>query len=231
MEFNWFDHIFALLVLVIIPAMSLRSDKMSLEMVEALPPKKHLFYTNGLMLLIGALLVITSWNVSNKPWAMLGFDFIKNDPLVWILCLAILVFYFGDILYGYFDKNYMNSRMEELQYIVPLNWEEFKPYIFLAFSAGICEEIVFRGFLVTYISHHFAHLDYGLWLAIIIPALVFSLSHLYQGWWAVLKIFIISMLFGAIFIYSGSLILVIAIHITIDLVSGTFAVLSSQNKD
>ena len=226
-EFNWFDHVFAFLILIVIPAMSVRSDKMSPDLIESLPPKKHLFYSNGLMLLIGALLVITSWNISKRPWTALGIEWIQSSPIVWILSITILVFYFGDIIYGYINKNYLKSRMVEIQYIIPVNWDEFKPYIFLAFSAGICEEIVFRGFLITYIFHYVGDMPYGQWIAMVIPALVFSLSHLYQGWWAVLKICIISLLFGAIFIYSGSLILVIAIHVFIDLMSGITAVFSS----
>ena len=70
-------------------------------------------------------------------------------------------------------------------------------------------------------------LPYGTWVAIIIPALVFSLSHMYQGWLAVLKIFIISMLFGCIFSVSGSLIVVILIHVFIDIISGLVGVFSS----
>jgi hypothetical protein len=85
--------------------MSVRSQKMSPELIESLPPKKHLFYSNGLMLFIGALLVITSWNISKKPWSALGFDWIQPDPLVWILSLVILAFYIGDLAYGYFVYN------------------------------------------------------------------------------------------------------------------------------
>lgn len=117
--------------------------------------------------------------------------------------------------------------MDEMQHLMPLTWDEFKHYIFLAFSAGICEEVVFRGFIVTYISYYAMELPYGTWVAIIIPALVFSLSHMYQGWLAVLKIFIISMLFGGIFLVSGSLIVVILIHVFIDIISGLVGVFSS----
>ena len=228
-EFNWFDHIFAIFILIVIPALSFRSERMSPDLIESLPPKKHLFYSNGLMLFIGALLVITSWNISERPWSALGIEWIQSNPIVWILSITILFFYFGDILYGYINKNYLKSRMDEMQYIIPVNWDEFKPYIFLAFSAGICEEIVFRGFLITYIFHYIGDMPYGQEIAMVIPALVFSLSHLYQGWWAVLKIFIIALLFGAIFIFSGSLILVILIHIFIDLVSGLAGVMSYKS--
>ncbi|MBK7638420.1 MAG: hypothetical protein IPJ13_32275 [Saprospiraceae bacterium] len=86
------------------------------------------------MLFIGALLVITSRNISKKPWYALGVDWIQPDPLVWILSVAILLIYSGDLLYGYINKSYFQSRMDEMQHLMPLTWDEFKHYIFLAFS-------------------------------------------------------------------------------------------------
>jgi hypothetical protein len=83
-EFNWFDHIFAIFILIVIPALSFRSERMSPDLIESLPPKKHLFYSNGLMLFIGALLVITSWNISERPWSALGIEWIQSNPIVWI---------------------------------------------------------------------------------------------------------------------------------------------------
>ena len=146
-----------------------------------------------------------------------------------LLCIGIFIFYFADLVVGFLNSKYIKSRLDDLHYIIPLNWNEFISYIFLAVSAGICEEVIFRGFLITYLSHYFSGMPYGQILAILIPALVFSVSHLYQGWWAVLKIMILAMLFGFIFVLSESLIAVIIIHILIDIFSGVAGVLSHKN--
>ncbi len=229
LEFNWFDHAFVLMIVIVVPIMSLKSEQMTAEMIKSLPPKKHLFYTNGLMLIIGALLVLTSWNISGRSWNELGFALISMNESVKIFCSILIVFYLSDLILGFFNIKYLESRLEDLHFIIPLNWQEFRSYIFLAVSAGICEEIIFRGFLITYFSHFLAEVPYGQYVAILIPALVFSVSHIYQGWWAVLKILILALLFGYIFIFSESLIAVIIIHIMIDIFSGIAGVLGHKN--
>jgi len=229
LEFNWFDHLFALFLVVIMPVMSLKSDKISPELIESLPPKKHLFYTNGLMLVIGALLVLTSWNVSERPWEALGVRLPVLDHRVIILTALVVIIYLSDTIYSWFNQRNQKERLEEMTYILPASWKEYRHYIFLAFAAGISEEIIFRGFLITYLSHFLTIVQYGDLVSIVIPALAFSLSHLYQGWWAVIKIMVIAILLGGIFLYSGSLLLVITIHVLIDLLSGLMGVVTHNN--
>ncbi len=229
MEFNWFDHIFAVLVMVIIPVMSLNSEKVNSEFIAALPPKKHLFYTNGLMLLIGALLVLTSWNISDRPWNQIGFCYAVMTREVLILCGVVFLLYVLDIVFEIWNKKENPDSHTDLTYIVPINWAEYKHFIFLAVSAGICEEIIFRGFLINYLDFYLLNVPYGAYLAIGLPAIVFSVSHVYQGWMAVLKIILLALTFGILYKESGSLYPVILIHIGIDLISGLLSVVQ-QNK-
>lgn len=211
--------------------MSLRSSKMSHELESVLPPKKHLFYTNGLMLLIGSLLVMTAWNISGRPWFGLGFDLPVVHAYALIGIFLIILLYSIDLIHGWINKKEMMKKIQDLSYIVPTNWEEYKHFIFLAFSAGICEEIIFRGFLVSYLVEQLKDLSGGYILAIIIPAIAFSVSHIYQGWWSVLKIFCISTLLGVIFYYSGSLLWVVILHVAIDLISGLLSIHSFLKSD
>lgn len=230
MEFNWFDHILALFLVIILPLMSIKSDKISQELIESLPPKKHLFYTNGLMLIIGALLVLTSWNVSERQWTELGISFPVLSGNVLILTAVLVFIYLLDIIYGWFNQKYQNERLQEMSYVIPANWKEYRHYIFLAFAAGISEEVIFRGFLITYLSHFLSIVQYGDFLSVLIPAVVFSLSHLYQGWWAVFKIMVIAILLGFIFLLSGSLLIVVIIHVLIDLISGMMGVFGQAEQ-
>jgi membrane protease YdiL (CAAX protease family) len=233
LEFNWFDHIVAFFVLVFVPLMSLKSKPSNHgdeEIPIELPPKIHLFYSNAFLLIIGCLLVLTSWNLSHKPWELLGFQYPVIEEKVIYLSVILLVLYIGETVYGFINRDYLNRKIEELSYIVPLNRYEYKHFVFLAFAAGICEEIVFRGFLIRYLEVFLAPLSYSAILAIIIPGLAFAISHIYQGWWSVLKIFIIALLFGYIFYLSGSLLWIVIIHILVDLVSGSMGLLRTSKK-
>jgi hypothetical protein len=89
-------------------------------------------------------------------------------------------------------------------------------YIFMCITAGVCEEIIFRGFLITYTKTFFSS-DLP---AVVIPASVFALAHYYQRTLAVIKIFVLSLLFGIIFLESGSLWIVMFLHFAIDLAGG-----------
>jgi len=204
--------------------MTIRSEKLSDETIGLLPPKKHLFYTNGLMLIIGAMIVLTSWNIAKRPWNTFIQYYPKLDTTALLLIAGVAIIYGLELVKGSINKQYKTNKINELQYLIPLTWVEYKHYIFLAFAAGISEEIIFRGFLITYFQALFSGYSSANILAIIIPSISFSVSHLYQGWSSVLKIFFISILLGSIFVQTGSLAVVIVIHVVIDLVSGMMGI-------
>ncbi|MFZ1750781.1 MAG: CPBP family intramembrane glutamic endopeptidase [Saprospiraceae bacterium] len=209
--------------------MSLKSKQSNEEIASFIPPKKHLFYTNGLMLIIGALLVLSSWNMSERSWSVLGVSTPSINIYGVISMVVLAVFYISDMLYSWFNRPYLSDKMKDMSFVIPLNWLEYRHYIFLAFAAGICEEIIFRGFLINYMAHLLGDIPYSYIIAIIIPSVVFAISHLYQGWWAVIKIFIIAILLGLIYFYSASLLWVIIIHIAIDLISGLVGILGPKS--
>lgn len=218
-DFYWYDHLIAIFLLGIVPALSLRSGQVDDDISEHLPPKKHLFFTNGLSLMIGALLVLTAWNISGRSWSLLGFSPILWTHTVMVTTLVLSGLYLLDLMYSLWlppDR----SELSGLFNFIPVTWREYGPYTFLAFSAGIGEEIIFRGFLVRYLDGVFSGWPYSLWIAITLPSLAFAVSHLYQGWLSVLKILLISLLLGWLFILAESLYLNMIVHTAIDLLSG-----------
>ncbi|MBK6499644.1 MAG: CPBP family intramembrane metalloprotease [Saprospiraceae bacterium] len=226
MEFNWFDHLVAIILLIVLPFMSIRSEAVNVDTLDHLPPKKHFFYTNGLMLIICALLVLTSWNISDRSWIKLGIQWPYLDGNLLLLIFLVAAIYLSDLIHYQFNKSYKANKIKELSNIIPMTWAEYQHYIFLAVAAGISEEIIFRGFLINYMLTLLTEASYASILSVLIPAIVFSLSHLYQGWWAVLKIMLIAALFGWIFLQTGSLLIIVIVHILIDLISGLTGVLS-----
>lgn len=228
MELGWFDHLLFLIVGILLPLITYLTEKpqqMEIEDMEmALPPKKHIYYTNGLVLIIGALIVLTLWNVTFRPFDILGIAYPILDDVVYMLCGATVGIYAIDTTYNYINSKKVKEESKDLSMIMPTSWNDYKHFLFLAIAAGVCEEIVFRGFLVNYILKAFENQAYNYYLALLVPAIIFSISHIYQGIFAVIKIFSLSLLFGAIFLYSKSLLLVIIIHVLVDLISGAVMV-------
>lgn len=81
----------------------------------------------------------------------------------------------------------------------------------VSIAAGVCAEILFRGFLFAY----WAGIAPGLStpVLLIITFLIFGLAHLCQGWWGIIS----AGLLGAFYIMTGSLALPILLHALIDI--------------
>jgi uncharacterized protein len=71
------------------------------------------------------------------------------------------------------------DAMKSLSYFLPATWTERRWYAFLCITAGICEEVLFRGFLQHYL--HTFPFSLNLTLALLISAVIFGLQHLYLG--------------------------------------------------
>lgn len=67
-------------------------------------------------------------------------------------------------------------------------------------------------------------------MAIIIPACMFAFGHLYQGEKAVMKILLMAILFGWIFLLTNSLLLLILIHFLVDVLGGYLAYSLLKNE-
>ncbi len=85
----------------------------------------------------------------------------------------------------------------------------------LAVTAGICEEIVFRGFGFAYVRFLWPDATDG-WL-IVITSVVFGLAHLYQGLRGVVLTGLAGAVFASMTVTTGSLLPAIAVHAMVDL--------------
>jgi membrane protease YdiL (CAAX protease family) len=234
MNLFWIDHFLFIIVGIVIPALSVMSmnkvDEVDMELIDLpRPSKKRIYYTNGLILWIGVLVILFSWYFGPKPFNLLGLQSPKFSTYTLIFSIALLVIYLIDLVKSY--KDYEIPSEEENKFfedIMPKNWKEYAHFCFLAISAGVCEEFIFRGFLINYLNVVLETTGYSLVIACILTSVIFAMSHLQQGFDNVLKIAVLALLFALIFILSESLLIVIILHAFVDLVSGAMMVISSQ---
>jgi len=149
-----------------------------------------------------------------------------------VLTIIMVAAYTADILYSIFSPEELRKTQEQWESSVPFlpeHYRELPAYTFMCITAGVCEEILFRGFMVTYFIDPM-HNGFP-WMAAIFPAILFSLAHFYQGYKAMFKIFLLSMLFALIFIFSKSLIIVVIIHFLVDFVGGIAAIRMKKKSD
>jgi membrane protease YdiL (CAAX protease family) len=79
-------------------------------------------------------------------------------------------------------------------YQPPSGFAEVSLWILLSISAGICEEIVFRG----YLQRQFQAATRSIVAAVILQGAIFGLAHTYQGWKRVIVIAVLGILYGAL---------------------------------
>src|SRR5262249_45967354 len=100
--------------------------------------------------------------------------------------------------------------------ILPKTMLETIPYLALAMTAGLCEEFLYRGFVMATLRR----LGLAAWIVVLISAFMFGLAHLYQGRGGLVSTSLIGIVFGAARIAYHSLVPVIFWHTAVDAVAG-----------
>jgi membrane protease YdiL (CAAX protease family) len=106
------------------------------------------------------------------------------------------------------------KAIASLWFILPVTREERRWFFFVSITAGICEEIVYRGFLMHYLIGAPAALSVT--LAAIVSSLIFGLGHIYQGVRGAIGTTILGFVFAVLFLITGNLALPILLHAAID---------------
>jgi membrane protease YdiL (CAAX protease family) len=100
--------------------------------------------------------------------------------------------------------------------LLPTTGGERVVFIAVALTAGLCEEFLYRGWLLNVI----AAATGSPWVALILSSILFGFAHFYQGPQGMLGAAVLGIVFGTLFIASGSLFPVQALHALIDLNNG-----------
>lgn len=112
-------------------------------------------------------------------------------------------------------RGHIRAEYERKKHLFPVTSKEVTYYVVLAVSVGICEEIMYRSFLASYLYDLPFELSWQASFAL--AALLFGLVHLTQGIPGMIGSGVLGLLLGYVFVATGSLLLPIVIHILYDL--------------
>ena len=111
-----------------------------------------------------------------------------------------------------------------LEGIFPTTWLAFIPWILaIGFSAGICEEVLFRGFIQNGLHNH-----WGPARGLMAATLLFTVAHLDP--WRTPAVILIGLLAGYLLIRTGSLYSAIAVHMTVNTTNSLLAFTETMPK-
>ena len=216
---SWFDHLLVLIFAVVAPYHGWRNYPKFLEMLKQDPvATRHGVYLGNIVALWGiTLLVLGAWFYADRPIANLGLTPATGLPA--LISLTVVIFIIGIAIVFYrtvmrLDKKYNWTFVPEL---LPRSKPELRLFLLLSVTAGITEEILFRGYLIWYLNQ-FGSIAF----AVIGSSIIFAIAHAYQGVKAIVVIFPIGLLFAFLYIYSGSLLPPMLLHAAVNSYAGIY---------
>lgn len=224
------DHILFVLLGIILPLRTISSQKKLKDITFHTRIRISLYIGNSIGLWLMALPVLATWWWFSRPYSTLGLVWTEQALSIWSIGFVVLFFllYLVDAYQDVFTekgREQTKRRLSKELSILPRKWKAYLYFIPLAFSAGICEEIVFRGFFLTYLVSLLGNQIGGQIAAVIISAIIFGFVHTYQGKQAIIKIIAMALLFGLVYLWSGSIYVLIILHALVDLIGGAVGLL------
>jgi len=225
---NGVDHIVAFIFCILLPFVSIRQHFRNNPVVQySSLQKRTMYFSTCISLFIMAALVLSVWLLFRRPPAKMGLTLqMKAGPWAW-LCVAFVFLYAVDAFISVATPRKRAAAASEWKKrtpFMPVNNKEFRHYLIMCLCAGIFEEVVYRGYMVTYFSGLFDDSSWRRTLSVWLPALVFSVSHFYHDTKTIIKVLLMAVLFGYIYVLSGSLVMVMLLHFLANAISGWLSV-------
>jgi membrane protease YdiL (CAAX protease family) len=217
------DHIFVLLLFVVQPihgAMSYRRYVAKIKAGKKSDPARC--YLETLALEWVALAVLGSaWYLLGRPIVDLGF--VQPGGNGFWIGAAVLVLATGFMIYSWRcsitmtqeEKDKQIKPLGDLIYFLPRTSRDFRHFVAVSITAGIVEEILYRGFAFWYLAQVMP-----IWAVIAVSSVAFGLGHSYQGAGGVAKVTLIGLAFGILYVATGSIWLPILAHAILDILQG-----------
>lgn len=222
-----FDHVLVALLAVVIPlyAVLRTQPRMKREIVFDTPTKLGTYWSNGIVQWLAVAVVGAAWLLAGRSLEDLGLawpDPAGRDAALALSC-AFGGWYVIEIWWQLGSEARRRRTIERWQRdtpFMPTTGRELAHFTFLAVTAAVCEEILFRAYIISYLVWFTGGTGTGLAIAVTAPALVFGLSHMYQGWKIVARIVGLAIAFGALYVITRSILVPVLLHLAIDGIAG-----------
>lgn len=225
---TWFDHLFALALLVGLPAYAAWDVPRLARRVASDPSyARTRDYLLTIALQWGLTLALVAWWVyAGRAFGDLGLVRPEGTERWWTIVIsAAAIAFFAWQAYSVARSPDAQAKVRtqldsqpSVRVLLPVNAREAAVFGAVALTAGICEEILYRGYMLHYMQA---------WLpgaaAIIAAIVIFGLAHAYQGGRGVLLTGLAGAAAMGLYLFTGSLVAPMILHATVDLANGFMA--------
>jgi len=177
--------------------------------------RRTILYQWGVTLIL--LLLVGFRTLARSPAVLPGVPALTSGFLVAVLP-GLLIGLLAPVLLAQWNpalRKKLEASFTGIAYYLPRTGRERALFALVCVTAGVCEEIIFRGWIIRYL----AALPFGLtlWGSLGLSSALFGLVHLYQGWRGVALTAVLGGMLGLLFLVTGNLVVPIILHVLIDL--------------
>jgi membrane protease YdiL (CAAX protease family) len=191
--------------------------------VDATNARHTLWLRGALLMWAASTLVMWLWMATGVPMSSVGFSLPEGwrlwVPLAATIALATLQTSSAiKVARLPAPSGKLRAQLGGVAAICPRAASELPAFFGVSLTAGFCEELLFRGFLIWVLRPLV-----GLWLAALLSALLFGAAHAYQGLAGVIRTGLFGLVFTAIVLLTRSLWPAIVLHAVVDAMGGVLA--------
>ncbi len=110
----------------------------------------------------------------------------------------------------------MAAHLGPVRKFLPVGKGDLITWVALSLTAGVCEELLFRGWMVNFLGAAMG----SIWIGLVLSSLWFGLGHAYQGGKGILVTGLAGLVFGLVYVGVGSLVPGQVLHALVDIVNG-----------
>lgn len=218
-----FDLLFLLVLFVIQPAYGRYAWVHMQRDIAAghVPDRPRLYLQTMIVQWLAFAVLMLGWWWLDRPFAALGMNLALGPgfAIVAVLTLislgTLMVLAWKSRTASDEEKQTTREALGELVPVLPQNDRDLHRFYLLSFTAGVVEEVLYRGFVLWVLAQWMP-----VWAAVGVSSLAFGLAHGYQGASGVLRTGGIGLLLACAYVGSGSIWLPIVFHALFDVVQG-----------
>ncbi len=222
------DHLFACVLILGVPlyAALYSRPRLRRHVASGEPAARvRTYWVNIVYQWLLAAAALSIWRLEHRPIGELGLG-LEVSWRFWTaaglvaLGLAGLTLNYRAALRSEKDRRRLREQLGDAAALTPRNEREMAHFAALSLTAGVCEEILYRGYLIWYLGTLVGTGFLGTSLSVVTAAVAFGASHLYQGPSQAARIFGLAIIAGGLYVLSGSLWVLMVLHVGVDVAGG-----------
>jgi len=222
MSLHWVDGVWALFLAAVVPYLaSLTFRRFERALASGAARAREQGYRRTILgQWLTAAAAVATWLLLGRTLAALGLGGARGAGFWWgggvvLVACVLLMLQMRTVCADPEKLAAARAKFEPVRALLPADDREARWFDALGLTAGICEEIVYRGYLFAVLTALF-----GTVAAAALSALVFGLAHAYQGVRGVAGTALAGAVAAGLVVWTGALWAPMVLHVVVDWTSG-----------